>query len=845
MSAPAPCAQGAAMTALHDDVLARTEALCGTGSFILEGPDDVVVPSAGLCSLLGLPWPAAPQPLGSTTWLHPRERPLLARLWAHAEPGVPFEFCHGLVRADGDVLPVLQHAVLHEAAGPLRRGTAVLRDLRAQQAAQHRLQLAEHAHPTTGLPNRRWLLQELDVEVDAAAWRGHGFALVSIEVPRIAELAGSMGFAAADALARSLAQRLRDACTARERAAQVDGAEFAVVLAHDAAAGREPLARRAQALREVLEAAVPLGAVEVCPSVRIGIARFPADGASSAQVLQAAQRARGEAAARLGCAFHDAQAAVRHVQALSLEADLRRALAQGELTLCFEPQAALHSGDISGMAASPRWQPPGHAEWPREVFLPVAERSGLMGPLGDWMIRQACAQAARWPWGGPATEWRLSLPLSPVQFQVGDVVATLSEALRDSGLKPAQLRLAVTEAALLHDEPRVLATLQRLRQMGIEVALAGFGAGLSGLGRLREWPVDALHLDASFVASLGDTANAESAAASLAHTLVHLGHSLRLSVLAEGVSRPGELSALASAGCDTVQGPLFHGPLPADEAAALLARRERLAPELTTSHPRQRTLLLVDDEPSMLSALRRLFRRDGYRVLTAGSGAEGLELMATTDVDVIVSDQRMPGMAGVDFLRKAKERWPETIRMTLSGFTDLQTIIDAVNEGAVFKFLVKPWDDERLRDHVAQAFRQKELADENRRLNQLLARAGVEQAQLARRLSGLLNASEAPVDELHPSCPMDALPVPVLGLDPHGLLAYLNADAQQRLPELAACLGGTLPPAWGALGLPAEQDDTVQMPLDGLGLRALQRPWRDRGRTRGTWVFLLPAGFEA
>ena len=142
---------------------------------------------------------------------------------------------------------------------------------------------------------------------------------------------------------------------------------------------------------------------------------------------------------------------------------------------------------------------------------------------------------------------------------------------------------------------------------------------------------------------------------------------------------------------------------------------------LTPDSPKaRRTLLLVDDEPSILSALKRLFRPDGYRLLTAASGAEALELLASHQVDVILSDQRMPGMTGVDFLRRTKALHPDTIRMTLSGFTDLQSIIDAVNEGAVYKFLTKPWDDDRLRGHVTQAFAQKEMADDNRRLQREL-----------------------------------------------------------------------------------------------------------------------------
>lgn len=164
-----------------------------------------------------------------------------------------------------------------------------------------------------------------------------------------------------------------------------------------------------------------------------------------------------------------------------------------------------------------------------------------------------------------------------------------------------------------------------------------------------------------------------------------------------------------------MEGPVFAQPADALELAHLMGQRVRL-PEHLLTRRRERTLLLVDDEPNIVSALRRLFRREGYRIVTAGSGAEGLQRMAECEVDVVLSDQRMPGMTGVEFLRRAKELYPETVRMVLSGYTELQSITDAVNEGAIYRFLTKPWDDLRLIEHVREAFAHKELADDNKRL---------------------------------------------------------------------------------------------------------------------------------
>lgn len=215
---------------------------------------------------------------------------------------------------------------------------------------------------------------------------------------------------------------------------------------------------------------------------------------------------------------------------------------------------------------------------------------------------------------------------------------------------------------------------------------------------------------------------------------------------------------------------------------------------------RQRTLLLVDDEAAILSSLKRLFRRDGYHILTATSGAQGLDMLAQQPVDVILSDQRMPGMTGIEFMREARRLYPGTVRITLSGYTDLQSIIEAVNEGAVYKFLTKPWEDDLLRGHVAQAFAQSELAAENRRLTEVVRQANQELATANQRLERLVrdenqlrlamqNAAGASRDAL------DALPMAVFGLSVDGMLVYVNRMAVRQFPHWSSVLGGAPEPS--------------------------------------------------
>ncbi|MEY2653834.1 MAG: hypothetical protein RLZZ524_862, partial [Pseudomonadota bacterium] len=238
---------------------------------------------------------------------------------------------------------------------------------------------------------------------------------------------------------------------------------------------------------------------------------------------------------------------------------------------------------------------------------------------------------------------------------------------------------------------------------------------------------------------------------------------------------------------------------------------------------------------NILHALRRLLRHDGYHIITATSAAEGLQRLAERPIDVIVSDQRMPGMTGVEFLHRARALYPSTVRLVLSGFTELQSIIDAVNEGAIYKFLTKPWDDQRLRAHVAEAFRQKELADENRRLALQVETANADLATLNERLGALLGQQRAQTELMAASADglrdvLDELPVALLGVDPEGMVAYANGAAEGLLHDRGLPLGLDLSDVLPELhGLDPADGQQRQLRLDGRSFRLIVSPVRRPG----------------
>ena len=236
------------------------------------------------------------------------------------------------------------------------------------------------------------------------------------------------------------------------------------------------------------------------------------------------------------------------------------------------------------------------------------------------------------------------------------------------------------------------------------------------------------------------------------------------------------------------------------------------------------TVLLVDDEDSILSSLKRLLRREAYQVLTANGGQAGLDELARSRVDVIVSDQRMPGMSGVEFLRRAKELYPHTVRMVLSGYADLQSITDAINEGAIYKFLSKPWDDDMLKAEIEEAFRRKALHDENRRLTRQVQETNAELVRVNAQLQEALEAQRhrtelgesalTAVQEI-----VNCLPVPLLGVDTDGLLVFANAAATRRFarhPLLGALVAEALP---AAAELVARGSGEARMAIDDCAFR--------------------------
>jgi len=526
----------------------------------------------------------------------------------------------------------------------------------------------------------------------------------------------------------------------------------------------------------------------------------------------------------------------------ALAAALEQALAQDQLRLLYQPLVDLQSGAVVSLEALVRWQHPDQGLLAAHAFLPHADAAS-MAAISHWVLGRACADLQAWRRGG-LNGLRVAINVSPGQFRDPGFGAAVTAMLDECAITPEALTLEITETALTEAGAGCDELLAGFKARGLTLTLDDFGSGHGSLSSLKRYPFDAIKIDADFIRNVVH----DSHDAAMAKSIIAMGHNLGMKVVAEGVETESQCDFLRRNMCDHIQGYFFAPPLDSTELHQLLASGRTLPAHLLRMHRPPRRLLLVDDEPNILAALKRLLRADQYQVFTAGDGPQGLALLAQQTVDVIVSDQRMPGMLGADFLRKARELAPDTIRIMLSGYTELQSVTDAVNEGAIYKFLTKPWEDEQLRGHIAEAFRVKEIADDNLRLHLEVRSANQELAAANRRMEQLLLEKQRQIsrDEISLSVARELLqhlPLPVIGMDDSGMIAFINGAAAGLFRHSGALLGNEASLVLPEL-FPTEADGGGGLPphhladINGQRYAVMCYPMGEHSASRGSLITL-------
>ena len=451
------------------------------------------------------------------------------------------------------------------------RGTAS--DVTAQIAAEQRAHYLALHDPMTELPNRELLCQRLEQALAGLRRRDTMTAVLIVDLDRFKSVNDTLGHAAGDRLIKLCSRRLEACVRETDTVARLGGDEFALIQTGVDGPGQ------AEALCSRLLAAFvqpfELDGHEFIVTASIGVALAPNDADEPGSLLQYADGAlyRAKEEGRNTFRFFEPEMDGRLQARRALERDLRTTLIRGELQVHYQLQVEVRGQEPVGVEALARWHHPERGWVPAQSFIPVAEETGLILLLGEQVLRTACAQAAAWP------KVRLSVNLSPVQFRHGDLVGLVRRSLEESGLEPRRLELEITESVLLAHTGAALATLGRLRELGVRIAMDDFGTGYSSLSYLQKFPFDTIKIDRSFVSAIETRSEVDA----IVRAVIGLGRSLGIRTCAEGVETAGQLAFLKAEGCDEVQGYYLSRPLPASDITRLLDQPTAL-PSIDAPH---------------------------------------------------------------------------------------------------------------------------------------------------------------------------------------------------------------------------------------------------------------------
>ena len=483
-----------------------------------------------------------------------------ARTWKH-------------VRADGTLidLAIYSRQIVH---GDQPAVLLALMDMTERKRAEARLAFMAQHDDLTGLPNRNLLRQQMDEILLHTRRSAEKVAVLVLGLDNFKAVNDTLGHGIGDKLLRGVAKRLRSTLREEDALARLNSDEFALV--QSGVARPEDAVLLARRLLEAIGEPYLLDGHSVVIGASIGIAMSPGDGTESEKLLKSADMAlsRAKNEFRGTFSFFEAEMDARAQTRRKIEIDLRSAIENDGLRPHYQPLVDLSTGRITGFEALVRWPHPERGMISPAEFIPVAEETGLINPLGRLMLRRACMDAAQWP-----DDVRVAVNLSPLQFRVGNLLSLVMDALKHSGLPARRLELEITETLLLEKSSQVLATLHALRALGVRISMDDFGTGYSSLSYLRSFPFDKIKIDQSFVRGLGANRDAQA----IVRSIISLGKGLGVTITAEGVETEAELSCLRAEGCHEGQGFLFSRARPNAEIVSLLEAQAGLALAATAS----------------------------------------------------------------------------------------------------------------------------------------------------------------------------------------------------------------------------------------------------------------------
>jgi len=466
-------------------------------------------------------------------------------------------------RKDGEVYPEwMTISAVKDGQGRTTHYVSVSSDIGEAKEAQQQLEFLAHHDALTGLPNRILLHDRLEQTLVRAHEASSIVAVVLLDIDRFGRVNDGLGHGVGDGLLQATAQRLTDKLTAGHTLARYMGDKFVIVVGHAGSAAR--VAHLARGLQDAVALPFDIDGHEVVVTCSVGISLYPADGPDPATLLHLADAAMRQARVRGGntMAFVDVGVADALEERLELERLLRGAVARNELVVHYQPQVDMADRSLVGVEALVRWQHPKRGLVPPGEFIPLAEESGIIDEIGEWVLFESCRQMVAWQADGLLVP-RVAVNLSAQQLEREDLAMTVGAALDAAGIGPERLELEVTESMIMRHAEAAATVLGHLRDLGVELAMDDFGTGYSSLAQLRHLPLRRLKIDISFVRDIGHPS-----AEAIIRAIIAMARSLGLQTVAEGVEQEDQHAFLRDAGCDIGQGYLYGRPVPAGEFRA-------------------------------------------------------------------------------------------------------------------------------------------------------------------------------------------------------------------------------------------------------------------------------------
>lgn len=440
----------------------------------------------------------------------------------------------------------------------------IYREIRGRRQAEEKLKIVATHDPLTALPNRTLLHERLSHALAKAQCHGKPLAILLVDLDRFKHVNDTLGHEAGDTLLQVAARRFYDCLRETDTMARQGGDEFVVLM--DELSDREPITRVSQRILDAMLEPFVIEGQEIHVTASIGISVYPDDGRTLLRNADIAlYRAKGKGGNSYQ--FYSAQIDNYSRVRLALESGLRRALERDELKLHYQPKVDLASGRICGMEALLRWRHPQMGLVAPDQFIPIAEESGLIRPIGAWVLKTACTQNRRWQRQG-VLRFPVAVNLSPRQFADESLLDDVKSALADSGLEGSDLELEITESMVMNDPEQAVNTLRGLKALGIRVAIDDFGTGYSSLAYLKRFPIDSVKVDRSFIEDIPQDVDSMA----IAQAIIAMAHSLRLKVVAEGVETEAQVTFLRNEGCDEIQGHYFSAACAASEISGIMGK---------------------------------------------------------------------------------------------------------------------------------------------------------------------------------------------------------------------------------------------------------------------------------